>query len=129
MVAIIAEHSIGQHCGIVGTYGRHEYPLMQLTIRSYLIRDKTRKSCASRRVVNGPLNPALEFKSIVRMFITELLSGSAGKYGDRIYRNTEVRFVNWSLQMNGASFLIHAMYGILSYLLPLGTSLLLRVPL
>lgn len=71
---------------------------------------------------------ALEYKSIVRMFITEWFSGSAGKYGDRIYSNIEVHSLNCSLQMYGASFLIHGIYGILSYLLPLGTSLSLRVP-
>lgn len=57
MAAIIAEHFIGQHCGIVGNYGHDMSPLMQLTVNSKLIRVKTWKSCASQRVVDGPLNP------------------------------------------------------------------------
>lgn len=49
------------------------------------------------------------------MLITALFSRSTGKYGDRIYGNLEVRFLNCSLQIYGASLLIHGMYGILSY--------------
>lgn len=129
MVAIVTEHTTGQHCGVVGTRGRDMSPLMQLTAHSELIRDKTRKGAASQRVVDGPLNSPLEFKSIVRTFITELFSGSAGKYGDRMHRNLELCFLNCSLHMYGASFLFHGLYGILSHLLPLGISLSLRVPL
>lgn len=81
----------------------------------------------SQRVISGHLLPALEFKNLVRVYITELFWGG-DRYGGRMYRNLEVPSLGCGPQMcGGGPFLYscHLLCGNLPCLLPLRASLLL----
>lgn len=79
IVTISTVHSVGQHHGIVAAMDEREVYLGRCQVtHNELIGNKT-----SQRVISGHLIPALEFKSLVRVFVTELFWG-----GDR-YRGVE----------------------------------------